>query len=74
MKPVHLLLIAVFICAEKVYSEDHTCVWYGECGFTEDDKVRNCLSNTSARHIEDEEAEKLLQEKCPHFFHETGIA
>ncbi|XP_011504698.1 PREDICTED: Niemann-Pick C1 protein-like [Ceratosolen solmsi marchali] len=73
MKQIYIKLVYVTIFyVQLIQSEDYTCVWYKECGYNEDNKVRNCLSNTTAQLINDEDAEKILVKRCPHLFEDTN--
>jgi hypothetical protein len=62
----------IIFCVQFIRSEDYTCVWYKECGYNEDGKVRNCLSNTTAQLINDDDAENILFKRCPHLFEDIS--
>ncbi|XP_016843552.1 NPC intracellular cholesterol transporter 1 homolog 1b [Nasonia vitripennis] len=64
-----VLLLAIW--AERVRGDDYTCVWYGQCGFSENNRVRNCLDETSAQPIDDEAAKAIFRKRCPHFYEKT---
>ena len=55
-------------CTEKYH-----CVWYGDCGLSEKGLHRTCVSNDPPKPINNATAEKLLYEKCPQYFQNTGI-
>ncbi|XP_034940743.1 NPC intracellular cholesterol transporter 1 homolog 1b-like [Chelonus insularis] len=69
MKTIVFFLINLWIL--PVFSDDYTCVWYGDCTPQGEYKVKNCPYRGPARLINNITAEKILKERCPHFFDNT---
>lgn len=62
------LLFALCYVATKGQAEELRCLWYGECGLSEKQLPRTCVSEDFPQLINDTTAEDILKKKCPHLF------
>lgn len=70
-----LTFILFFLTNCQSENDEYHCIWYKECRITDEygrQVLRNCLSGQPAQPINDDEAEKALKRRCPHFFDNDG--
>ncbi|XP_060813473.1 NPC intracellular cholesterol transporter 1 homolog 1b-like [Bombus pascuorum] len=69
---IFVLLLLCYILQLTQCTDKYHCVWYGKCGINDKNLQLPCVTNQTAKPINDPLASKLLREKCPQYFENIG--
>lgn len=83
MKQSLLLVAAVFLvtlccaftltsCQDEENNNNNRCVWYGDCGLSDNNRPRTCAYNGAPHPVNNTIAANRLRQKCPQYFKDTG--
>lgn len=71
---IRILLIQILISLSYGQStSDGHCIWYGEC-YLAGSNSKNCVYNDTAKPLNDEEAEDIMLDLCPHIYKSSKLS